>query len=61
MNGYSYNFEMSDLQGADFEVMPGVQMDISGYYQSYNFPILYNYVKIILFLKQLLKMMVLLI
>lgn len=45
MNGYSYNFEMSDLQGADFEVMPGVQMDISGYYQSYNFPILYNYVK----------------
>ena len=45
MNGYSYNFEMSDLQGTDFEVMPGVQMDISGYYQSYNFPILYNYVK----------------
>lgn len=45
MNGYSYNFEMSNLQGADFKVMPGVQMDLSGYYQSYNFPILYNYVK----------------
>lgn len=45
LNGYSYNFGMSNLQGADFEVMPGVQMDLSGYYQSYNFPILYNYVK----------------
>lgn len=42
LNGYSYEFTMDDLKGTNFNVMPGIKLDIENYFTNQDFPLTPN-------------------